>query len=654
MVLNFLLCIITLLTIASAAASPEAASFLDGKVTVAAILEGTVIKYTMTGTTKRPGWVAIGAKINADSKMSKADTMACLVDNLDKVTVQDGTNTGFDNTKDTTQDLNLISGSYADGKLTCVFTRKATTDDSNDVKFTDETIDAVVAVGPILDEGKLDVHTDRGVAKFNFISGIGSSVKPDTVSKYLPVIILYSWLFTLPLLGFLFQRLTTNSAGSWFIRQKLILNTTPGEWLAVLYYIVVNVVVIVYDRTTLAIAFGKLTVLNMACALIPVTRNSIWTFFFGISFERAIKFHRVVAPLTSLYAIIHLILIVKLYDSSIITSIDWIGQAVPLYGLLSLITMIIMVIFAWDVVRRKKFELFWYLHNLFFVVVALAMLHTTLNVIMLAFPFALVLLDLTLRLTSGCTRSCVIESADAMSDECTKLSVTIPKNFTFEAGQFCFLRIPTISIFEVHPFSISCAPSSLCNSNKITFHIKNMGKGQFTGKLHELAKNNELINGSAINVMGPYGSVALPKLENFKVVVLFAGGVGITPMASIFSDLKNRSGNKWVKVVLVWSTRGSEALSSWFPTMSCPPNGPVFETQYYDTSKKGTSGQELGGESTVLAGRPNTLKIIQSLQGVCSASDVAVFACGPAAMVQDVEGVCQAQRYFFHKEVFLL
>ena len=77
-----------------------------------------------------------------------------------------------------------------------------------------------------------------------------------------------------------------------------------------------------------------------------------------------------------------------------------------------------------------------------------------------------------------------------------------------------------------------------------------MGKGTFTGKLHEtaLALDQKKSNDTAaptsamrapvlpIYVYGPYGSVAVD-LNSSSVIAMFAGGIGITPFISIFTDL---------------------------------------------------------------------------------------------------------------------
>lgn len=61
-------------------------------------------------------------------------------------------------------------------------------------------------------------------------------------------------------------------------------------------------------------------------------------------------------------------------------------------------------------------------------------------------------------------------------------------NRVFDAGSYCWINIPTISLCEWHPFSIS-SPPHMCDSPRgvIEFAVLNKGEGTWTGMLAELA-----------------------------------------------------------------------------------------------------------------------------------------------------------------------
>ncbi|CAN0463399.1 unnamed protein product, partial [Hapterophycus canaliculatus] len=48
-----------------------------------------------------------------------------------------------------------------------------------------------------------------------------------------------------------------------------------------------------------------------------------------------------------------------------------------------------------------------------------------------------------------------------------------------DAGQYVFINVPSISLLEWHPFTISSCP----DDRETTHYIKDMGPTTFTGKL---------------------------------------------------------------------------------------------------------------------------------------------------------------------------
>jgi len=111
-----------------------------------------------------------------------------------------------------------------------------------------------------------------------------------------------------------------------------------------------------------------------------------------------------------------------------------------------------------------------------------------------------------------------------------------------------------------HPFSISSAPFN----PYISFHIKDMAKLSWTRRLGALATDGSFETGLVVNIDGPYGYP--PEYLNYEVLILVAGGVGVTPVHSILLDLFKRftiqdpNSMKLKKVYFYWSVRKNEAL----------------------------------------------------------------------------------------------
>ena len=134
--------------------------------------------------------------------------------------------------------------------------------------------------------------------------------------------------------------------------------------------------------------------------------------------------------------------------------------------------------------------------------------------------------------------------------------------FNFSAGQTAFVKIPSISKVEWHPFSIASAPSD----EHVEFLIDagKYGKNSWTGKLwHQLADKTLKSNFEA-ELMGPCGS-SFQTSSNYHGMVLVGGGSGLTSSLSVLRDIVHRHRStggtaKPHKVWLVWVTRHVDGM----------------------------------------------------------------------------------------------
>ena len=137
------------------------------------------------------------------------------------------------------------------------------------------------------------------------------------------------------------------------------------------------------------------------------------------------------------------------------------------------------------------------------------------------------------------------------------------KNICFksiEFGEYYFVNIPSISLFEWHPFSVS----EQVSVNEIRFHIKSMGgSNTWTGKLAQKVLNNDITN-LKVALDGPYGSLSI-NIALYKHITILVGGIGITPMMPILSSIKKmgRAGYDHLNLVeLIWSVRDIETIKT--------------------------------------------------------------------------------------------
>ena len=89
-----------------------------------------------------------------------------------------------------------------------------------------------------------------------------------------------------------------------------------------------------------------------------------------------------------------------------------------------------------------------------------------------------------------------------------------------------------------YPNRLKCVKAST-----FTLHIRSMGEETFTGCLHQLAASQTTLPAELsgpIHIDGPYGGEWLSDFGDHDLVVLIAGGIGITPAHSILRTINCR------------------------------------------------------------------------------------------------------------------
>ncbi|TVY88172.1 Ferric/cupric reductase transmembrane component, partial [Lachnellula willkommii] len=149
------------------------------------------------------------------------------------------------------------------------------------------------------------------------------------------------------------------------------------------------------------------------------------------------------------------------------------------------------------------------------------------------------------------------------------IKVTIPTQMSWRPGQYVYLRMPGISIFENHPFTIS----SLCSEDfpseygdlyrDCTLVFRPFGG--FTRRVLDTAIEKGPFKTYRAYLDGPYGGMQR-ELAAFDTVILFAGGSGITAIVSqLLNLIKRMRDGKAVtkKIEVVWALKRLEAMD-WF------------------------------------------------------------------------------------------
>lgn len=341
---------------------------------------------------------------------------------------------------------------------------------------------------------------------------------------------------------------------------------------------------IAYGSPPLAIRAGMIAVAMMPWIVALSMKTNLVSLLTGIGHERLNVLHRWGGYLCLLLSLIHTVpfYITPLWDEGGLNTFKsyFTGQYY-IYGtgIAALVPLLFLCIHSLPTFRHRMYELF-------------VMLHVPLSILYLGMLFwhcrnyltswnylfatmAIWLLSYMVRVfylnwANPWRMSWLIgeESAVTVLPE-NAVKVTIPTQMKWKPGQYIYLRMPGISIFENHPFTIA----SLCNEEfpsdygeqyrDMTLVFRPFGG--FTRKVLNSALERGPNKTYRAFIDGPYGGMQRD-LASFDTVILFAGGSGITAIVSHLLDLikKMRDGKALTKrVQVVWALKRPDTME-WF------------------------------------------------------------------------------------------
>ncbi|KAK2018412.1 ferric reductase like transmembrane component [Colletotrichum eremochloae] len=188
------------------------------------------------------------------------------------------------------------------------------------------------------------------------------------------------------------------------------------------------------------------------------------------------------------------------------------------------------------------------------------------------------------------------------------IKITIPTQMRWRPGQYVYLRMPGVSFFDNHPFTIS----SLCSEDFPSEYGEQYRDcilvfkpyGGFTRKVLDMAIEKGPFHTYRAFLDGPYGGMRRD-LAAFDTCILIAGGSGITAlMSQLLNLIKRMRDGKAItrKVVVVWALKRLEAMD-WFREElricreSAPPES--VTCKFFVTSAVRNRGMVTGGADRV-------------------------------------------------------
>jgi len=403
----------------------------------------------------------------------------------------------------------------------------------------------------------------------------------------------------------------------------LILQISIGEWLSLALFVLVQATILAlmvvqigaegkdmpyseYDGVqyppnpwdaTVGRALGRLLQGNLALTLLLPTRNSVWPALVGISFERFVKYHRVMGRWTFINLVCHFVAMWMTYDVDCLTARRGRWGYGNLYGLLAGISMLLAVLSAAEPIRRKSYELFLALHMMALPSLLFAVLHVNDTLMHFIVPLALYTLDWAIRIHQW-TRRAQVLSAEVLPKGATRLRLRCPavaKAIWDEKaagiGTFVYLQASAVDKNPLawHPFSV-CGLESSTSANEmqaagqvpsaaargyaqlcpgevpdsIAVTIRDMGAGTWSGALHAAVLHKQPV---AVRIEGPYGHLGID-LSKYSHVLAVSGGIGFTPTGPLIQMVLDHDRRRTCLPLLqslhvVWVVRGAETFS-WF------------------------------------------------------------------------------------------
>lgn len=410
---------------------------------------------------------------------------------------------------------------------------------------------------------------------------------------------------------------------------------------------------------------------------LSVRNNSVILALTGLSYERALFYHKLFGCNAMVLTLLHLAAHLLKSDSSSddISKYMWSGWVMlGMMGMLAVTSL--------QFVRRWSYELFLHAHWISILTIfTMSFFHGTELIVGVGLKFCVMdrvysRIVRPKRFKNETKKDGVLVGGLIAPDQVTavKLSDEIiriqfprvradtDKSFDYKAGQYAYLSVPALGKRQWHPFMISSAP----HEPLVTFHIKI--NGDWTKKLMATVANdsNATLTPFEIGVDGPYGSpsIEINNPETYSHVVLIAGDIGILPMKAMANSLYyqhyHQDRNVLDSVNLVWTVNdrdlvqvmmnspseeaAEDGIAPYFPNLLLS-NGhnsdEVFRTEIFTSEKcdlENPIDQAIQAYTRYNA-RIDTAEALRQMGNLAlidGRTRVAVLVCGPAELITDV------------------
>lgn len=429
---------------------------------------------------------------------------------------------------------------------------------------------------------------------------------------------------------------------------------------------------------------------NGALILIPVMRHLITWLRKGplnnyLPLDEHIEFHKLIGQVMFASAVVHTI--AHFFNYNTLPVPFWqslFGTKAGFSGFLLLIVFALMWVTAQEPIRKGgKFALFYMAHLGYVLWFILALIHGPVFWKWALVPIIGYAVEQILRWVKTKEPTYVL-NASLLPSKVLGVTMQLPPSMNYQPGDYVFLKCPSVSNFEWHPFTISSAPEQ---PDILSVHIRAVGS--WTGRLYQLFKERReewIRSGSSqpedslkVYIDGPYGTPSTHIFES-KYAMLVASGIGVTPFASILRSILERQKQgsqnmRLQKVYFYWLNRDRKSFE-WFievlSRLEQEDTENLFDINLYLTGAQKRSDMKsstlfmamdlmhsrsqvdliTGLKSRTQTGRPNWDEIFSSVAEEHKPEKVDVFFCGAPGLSQLLGKLCHDYGFGYRKENF--
>lgn len=260
-------------------------------------------------------------------------------------------------------------------------------------------------------------------------------------------------------------------------------------------------------------------------------------------------------------------------------------------GLIILLSLLVIFITAIPYIKCRKnssntdhsnkFEMFWYWHKLYLVILVALYFHGLGQLVskplflwIMGLPVVLVLIEILLDVFRGLCYKCRITKLEDLG-EVIILKCEKPRFYKFTCGQYTRIKIPKISCLQYHPFTIASSPTK----NQLRFYIDHNGNWKrdlknYTENMNRNSQGNLPNNDGGQNFLLAFTGVndygycyldgpLIAPAQNYSAfdnLILIARNSGMTPFASVLRCLSDDNITR-KNIHLVWMVRSFSDLN---------------------------------------------------------------------------------------------